>query len=773
MNDRRDVDVHSRRSSYVTATWLASVGHVVVFGLCFGVTACGSATDRRSDHQAVEPTLEPRLPTPPGRFAPAHTRLDPSSALTGAAIERIDSCARCHPQVYEQWSSSAHAFASFNNPVYRVSVNGFRQRVDQRASRFCAGCHDIALLVDGAMDRPIKPDDDRAHAGVNCRVCHGVSEVRNDGNGSFQLRARPIPLPRPNNPASVNRHRQAVSVRALGSDLCIACHRSFLGAATGNAHHLSGMDDAADWQRSAHAGQGIGRVDDIVPMSDCIDCHMPNTPVASEADERSLSSHRFLGGHTWLAHMRGDKAQERRVQAFLRGVISIDIAAAISTAPVPTSGHDDATRPAVVEDIRTLPADGAPLRPGGRLAVDVVMRNLGVGHRFPGGVRDAQDVWLEVTVHTPDGRLLAQSGTAHEHDPHDTEAHVLRALVANEHGDLLLTREVDAFRATIFDHTIAPRDAVVVRYTLEVPVDAPDALSITARLRHRSRNLILAQHACAEDGTTTGRAFAAHALARHGSALRPCIGQPVTDIATTSIWVGQTPSDDSQHKRDRPRIDAWRRLYEHGLAWTHAVQERLDEARPSLLEALRLLSRNDQATARDSAMVMTALGLLAGRQGRTDEALSWLDRAQESLPEHAAIASIRGAALTRVWRWRDAEQPLMRAAERAPGNANAWADLAIALGSQGKPTRALEAAITGLAIAPRHGALLRVQALSLRALDAPLAASALDAYDVFRKPDRIADIRFRCASRSDMCARERQPVHVHELRPVAVDETRQ
>ncbi len=342
---------------------------------------------------------------------------------------------------------------------------------------------------------------------------------------------------------------------------------------------------------------------------------------------------------------------------------------------------------------------------------------------------------------------------------------MLRALVADADGELLLERQVNDFRAVIFDHTIAPRDAAVVRYALSVPRDVSASLQVRARLRHRSRNLRLESKACAASQSPLGRAFAQASVERKRPPLRACTGQPITNVAETSIWVGQphtTASAAGQPASDPPAT--WRRLYEHGLAWTHAVQERLEQARPSLIKALDLVTASPTATNRDKAMVLTALGQLAGRQGRTQEALTWLDRANALLPGHPAIASIRGAALTRVWRWKEAQGPLADAADLAPGNARAWSDLAIARGSLGASRTALDAAIAGLALAPRDGALLRVQALSLRALGAPLADRALDAYDVFRKPDQAMDIRFACAARSAMCARERDPVHVLELR---------
>ena len=81
-----------------------------------------------------------------------------------------------------------------------------------------------------------------------------------------------------------------------------------------------------------------------------------------------IASHRFLGGHTYLATMLGDADRLARNQAFLRGVATIDV---------------PALRRAGGEWV--FPAEGAEVRPGERFSMDVVVRSRQVGHAFPGG----------------------------------------------------------------------------------------------------------------------------------------------------------------------------------------------------------------------------------------------------------------------------------------------------------------------------------------------------------------------------------------------------
>jgi tetratricopeptide (TPR) repeat protein len=704
------------------------VGAVALIG-------CGRGELGLSAVSAPAP-LEWRLPTEPGRFAPAHTQAP--AGLRGAALGDDESCSTCHAEIYAQQQASAHAWSSFNNPIYRFSVESMRADIGKPASKMCGGCHDLALLVDGAMDAEVAPVDRRAHTGVTCRICHGIAESTVDGNGSVALRSTPIPLPKENDAASIEAHKKAAApVRTTRSGLpvCGSCHRGFLSEATGNGHFLIGQDELTSWSASAWSGNGLGRIDKVERKS-CIDCHMARVPAPrrdAAARNGTVASHRFAGGHTWLAAMLGDAEQLEAHRAMLRGAASIDVAGVR------------------VGDTWHLPADGAAIAGGDTAIFDVVIRNLRVGHRFPGGVLDAQDVFVAISVTDARGDVIAAAGTDHLRGADDPSAHILRAVVADSGGTLRYARDTQNFRAPIVNHTIAARDAVATRFALAVPGRVLLPLRVEARLLHRSRNPIVARLACEAQRSARGAAFAAYSRSER-RALDACVAPPVTEIARAAVVVGgEAPS---------PSREPFDRLYELGMALGHGVSEKLDEARAPLERALALA-----ATDRQRAAALAQLAAVSGRQGRTDEALEHAARAEALIGPHPALYKIRGDALSRVWRWREAAEALSRATARSPGNPGGWRALAIARGSLGEHREALAASIAGLALTPRDADLLRVQALALEALDADPAVveRALDAYDEHRPPDRGADIRVECARTVPGCATERQPVHVHQL----------
>lgn len=686
------------------------------------------------------PLAEPFTLAAATEFAPSLTAIGVGDAPPdGARVADYDHCGSCHEEISAQWRTSAHSFASFNNPIYRASIDRFREQSGVDASRFCAGCHDPALLVDDKMGGEIETDEPRAHVGVGCLSCHGVESSSYEGNGSYVLMAREIPMPDLDLPeaereASIEVHRAAMGP---ARDQCGSCHRAFLGPQTGHPHHFNGADDFGPWSDSSYSGNKL-RLDTKVQEKYCTDCHMPIQTVEDTANDpainpdRTLRSHRFIGGHSWLAAMRGDAKTLARVQEFLRGIASIDISA------IELDGQ------------RRLLGRGVDADARGRMVVDLVVRNLAVGHRFPGGTRDSSDTWIALSVFDANGRLVAQLDEGHG------EVHRLRTGVVDDAGEVVSAREVESLRAVAFDNTIAPRDAVIVRYAVELPRDAVGPLKLEARLLYRSRTLALADETCRQAKTPRGRAFVRSTDALTGQTLDACAEQPVTEIARQELFLG------GSEVSDRPDHE---RLWELGLALQHQVQERLPEAREALMAAEAALDQAGLEVAERNAAharILAALGAVAARQGRVDEALALADRVEALAPQHPFPHLLRGRALAKVWRWEQAVPHLERAFEASPGSPTLAGELALAYGSAGKHREALAVAAKALPRRPRDAALLRAQALALQALGDPRAEAALELYFDHREPDVQPHLGADCGERDPACARERVPVHVHE-----------
>ncbi|MBX3247825.1 MAG: hypothetical protein KF901_11655 [Myxococcales bacterium] len=279
-------------------------------------------------------------------LSPSQARLAERDADV-ALLTDVARCAECHRDAAAQHAASAHARSSFDNPWYRAVVDRVRAEVGVEASRHCAGCHDPVMLVAGAMDAPIEPDDPLTLAGVTCLVCHGIVETRADGNASYTLSTASVPIPDPNVPAEVAAHRARLSPAPLRTPgLCASCHRGFLGTHTGGTTHLFGLDEAGAWRGSAWGDQHAQRLDDVAAV-DCRGCHMPPEPLRSASGvptEHLAASHRFAGGHGPLGALDPDQA--RAIEARQRSAATLDVTALV---------HADGTRDLPIEEGAVVP----------------------------------------------------------------------------------------------------------------------------------------------------------------------------------------------------------------------------------------------------------------------------------------------------------------------------------------------------------------------------------------------------------------------------------
>ncbi|HPH65927.1 MAG TPA: multiheme c-type cytochrome, partial [Kofleriaceae bacterium] len=243
-------------------------GWLSAFALALATACNATSADSQPKRTAPAPPPTPsnvvipaRLPSAPGEFAPSLVVVTgaqakasgPDAAQTrGELLSDSESCSACHADAAAQWGASAHSFASFGNPIYRANIELARTKLGKAASRHCGGCHDMPLVVDGFLTAasPVPAADLRAHSGVTCRLCHGMSSATNDGNASYVWNAKDLDAPVLTDPASVAKHKAAASVRKLGDDMCISCHRGFLSPDMGMPAHLLGIDEPTAWRSS-------------------------------------------------------------------------------------------------------------------------------------------------------------------------------------------------------------------------------------------------------------------------------------------------------------------------------------------------------------------------------------------------------------------------------------------------------------------------------------------------------------------------------------------
>jgi Flp pilus assembly protein TadD len=467
---------------------------------------------------------------PGGKFFPSSAQTKNGDYIPAKYFMQSEACQRCHADAYKQWYSSAHHFSSFNNQWYRKSIEYMQDVAGVRSSKWCAGCHDPALLFSGLFDTPIKEIVDRpeAKAGLSCLMCHSMVQVKSTmGQGDFVLeypklhalaasdnfvvRAVHDFLVRVN-PEPHRRTFLKPFMRTQTAEFCSSCHKVHLDVPVNRYRWVRGFNEYDNWQASGVSGQGARSFYYPANSMMCADCHMP---LVRSNDMGNINgfvhSHRFPGANTAVPTANQDQAQLELSRNFLQDEqLSVDIFA-ISPAGAESEqgGGAKGYRPelstsfAVGEEADTSLPKGpsgearpitAPLgrvdaavRRGDDVRVDVVVRTRKVGHFFPGGTIDAFDVWLELQAVDDKGQTLFWSGkvAADGKGPVEKGAHFYRSLQIDGHGNPINKRNAWSTRATVYVHLIPPGAADTAHYRLHIPENAGDKITLHAKLNYR------------------------------------------------------------------------------------------------------------------------------------------------------------------------------------------------------------------------------------------------------------------------------------------------
>ena len=468
---------------------------------------------------------------PKSPFFPSSAKTNVGGIIPSNFFMDSATCGECHKDIYEQWNSSMHHFASFNNQFYRKSIEYMQSVIGTRPSKWCAGCHDHAVFFNGRFDRPMREqiDTPEAHAGLACTSCHAIVHVDSSmGNGGFTIEYPPLhELATSKNPVirsfdhfltylNPEPHRRTFMkpfMRQDAAEFCAACHKVHLDIPVNNYRWFRGFNDYDNWQGSGVSGQGARSFYYPAKSSNCVDCHMPLVASKDPGNHGGqVHSHRFPAANTAVAYVNKDEAQMKAEEEFLKsGFISVDIFAA---SPVgehkgetpmvrrAVEGPRTMTAFAVGEEaeqarevfIREVGQVAAPLdkagtvfQPGSTARVDVVVRTRKIGHFFPAGTVDAFDVWLELQGRDATGRTIFWSGKVEDdgRGPVESGAHFYKSYQLDAAGNPIDKRNAWQARSVLYVRLIPPGAADVAHFRVQIPKDAQGPITLNAKLNYR------------------------------------------------------------------------------------------------------------------------------------------------------------------------------------------------------------------------------------------------------------------------------------------------
>lgn len=604
--------------------------------LIWGGWALGSAGVALALHlSALGPPRHPeRL------FEPALARVSFAGERAAPLLMRDAFCAECHGDIAARHAGSAHRLSSFNNPVYRFSVEETRRTLLERdgsltGARLCAVCHDPVPLFSGRFDDPdYRPEDDPgSEAGITCMACHGIRDIGSPrGNGDYLLEMPPgYPFEFSEHPLLRAINRQLIRAKPAfhkktllrplhrNAEFCGACHKVHIPVELNQYRWLRGQNHLDSFLLSGISGHRVDSFyypDQAIPG--CNQCHMPGRhsgdPAARALDGvagRGVHDHRFAAANTALPALVR-RPQEDNVErlAMLENAARLDLFGLREGGTI-----DGALLAPLRPEVPVLVAGRAYL-------LELVVRTTGVGHALTQGTSDSNELWLDVTLRAG-SRVIGRSGALAADGSVDPWAYFINAYGLDREGRRIDRRNVQDVFVALYDHQIPPGAATLVQYRVRLPEDLEGQMTIEVALRYRKFDTELYRQLLGESFVVNDLPIATLATDVLSLTVMP-EDRPRTPPQSLAAW-GHAPRDapDQEWVSAQMRIPAWERWNDYGIGLLRQGRKgRLRQAAEafSVVESLR---------PGEGAL---NLARVFYEEGRLDEAADALQRAAPADP---------------------------------------------------------------------------------------------------------------------------------------------
>lgn len=424
-------------------------------------------------------------------------------------------------------------------------------------------------------------------------------------------------------------------------------------------------------------------------------------PLGDVAAKNGLvKSHRFIAVNTALPFLRGDQETLERIEEFLQAEkMRVDIfALKTNSMKVPAMAIDK---------------NHSVVRPGETVTVDVVVRNHGVGHTFPGGTNDSNEGWLEFKVSDEEGKTLAISGYIDPDGLLDPVAHAFKALLLDKNGKPIHQRNAQDIHVTVFANVIGPGTADIAHYEFVVPRElAGKSLTLQARLLWRKF-----------DRKYTEFAFFAN---REGfKQFDDVPNLPVTEIASDHVTIGVAPWEHTAEANGKAsRAPEWIRYNDYGIG---LLLE--GDTRGSALAFEEVMKLQPESIEGPLNLAKTAF-----RDGNLNKAFEYLTRCEELKTAEPRVAWVWGVVLEEDGQYEKAVQAYERVLDQFPEDRATWRNLGRTYYLDQKYEESLQAFSEVLRIDPEDRIAHYHRMLCLRALgrtdEAKLAEKAYEFYQI-------------------------------------------
>ena len=294
-------------------------------------------------------------------------------ALTPDELKDPAKCQSCHPDAFDEWSRSMHAYAADDPVFWAMNARGQRE-TKGKLGEFCVKCHAPVALHEGETKDGTNLDQvPSEHRGVTCWFCHSATSVEGTHNAPIKLASDGVMRASIQDPPPVKTTAHQTAYEALldreqtqAASFCGSCHDI---VTTGGAHIERTFEE---WQGTVFSHGAVELT--------CGECHMTGREgYAAHAPgtfTRRVHDHDFPAVDLALTDFPGQDILRQGVQASLD--TSLQSALCVKESP-------------------------------GFSNIQVVLDNVGAGHFWPSGAAQDRRAWLEVTA-SAKGQVVYQSG---------------------------------------------------------------------------------------------------------------------------------------------------------------------------------------------------------------------------------------------------------------------------------------------------------------------------------------------------------------------------
>ncbi|HUR47213.1 MAG TPA: multiheme c-type cytochrome [Candidatus Saccharimonadales bacterium] len=559
-------------------------------------------------------------------FHPSLVRTTTGNFIPARTLMMDEYCLRCHEDAYKGWFHSAHHFSSFNNKPYLFSVKETRKVAlardgNVKASRWCAGCHDIVPFLSGAFDDPNYDLEKHptSQAGITCTACHAIAHINSTrGNADYTI-DEPIHYPFAFSSNSLMRYVNEQLVKAKpefhkktflkplhrSAEFCSTCHKVSIPAElTKYKDFLRGQNSYDPYLLSGVSGHSARSF--YYPekaQENCNGCHMPlqvsgdfGAKFFNPTNKLSIHNHLFPAANTGLAHIRGQPEVVKAHETFLKGSVRVDIFG------IKEEGRIDGKLEAPLRP--RVPA----LKRGGKYLLETVIRTVRLGHPFTQGTVDSNEIWVDAKL-ASGSEVVGRSGGLGAFNEVDPWSHFVNVLMLDREGNRIDRRNPQDIFTPLYNHQIGPGAAQVAHYSFTVPEDAREALTVEVKLQYRKFDTKYMQYVFGKEFTNNLPIV---------TIATDKITFPVAGIAETMAQATNAPS----------QIIAWQRWNDYGIGLFLEGGDKGSE-KGELIQAADAFAEVEKLGRPDGPL---NLARVYYKEGRLEEAVQALQRAAKTEP---------------------------------------------------------------------------------------------------------------------------------------------